>query len=436
MSRFIIRGGQPLQGSLIIGGSKNSALAIMAAATLAHGECVLENVPKQSDVWTMAMILRSLGAEVWFDSADRLHINGAGISRAKAPYELVRRMRASFYVAGVLLARLGRAEVPLPGGCSIGSRPVDFHIKGFERMGAQVDIEHGFMKARAKRLRGARHFINRASVGTTINLLLAASTADGFTVLENAAKEPEVVDVSIFLNAMGAKVRGAGTDIIRVEGVPSLKGVRHAVIPDRVEAGTLAIAVGTVGGDVTLHNVMAEHLRSPLMKLSEAGAEIIDTDNQIRIRQENRAQAVDIETAVYPGFPTDLQQPFVSMLSVAEGTSVVRETVFDGRFRYADELRRLGADIKIERDTAIIRGVQRLTGAPVEVTDLRAGAALVVAALAAYGETEVSNIEIIDRGYENLDEKLRGLGANIHRVDDGATEPVDFSVLQEANIAL
>ncbi len=436
MSRFIIRGGQPLHGSLTIGGSKNSALAIMAAATLANGECILENVPKQSDVWTMAMILRSLGAEVWFDAADRLHINGVGISRVKAPYELVRRMRASFYVAGVLLARLGRAEVPLPGGCSIGSRPVDFHIKGFQRMGAQVEIEHGFMKARAKRLHGARHFINRASVGTTINLLLAASTAEGYTILENAAKEPEVVDLSIFLNAMGAKVRGAGTDVIRVEGVASLKGVRHAIIPDRVEAGTLAIAVGAVGGDVTLHNVMAEHLRSPLMKLYEAGAEIIENDNQIRIRQDGRPLAVDIETAVYPGFPTDLQQPFVAMLSVADGTSVVRETVFDGRFRYVDELRRLGADIKVERDTAIVRGVHRLTGAPVEVTDLRAGAALVIAGLTAYGETEVNNVEIIDRGYENFDQKLRLLGADIQRIDDGTADRVDFTLLREADVAL
>lgn len=436
MARFIIRGGQPLQGALTIGGSKNSALAVMAAAALADGECVLENIPKQSDVWTMAMILRSLGVEVWFDAADALHINGSTLRRYQAPYELVRRMRASFYVAGVLLAKLGRAEVPLPGGCSIGSRPVDFHIRGFERMGAHIDIEHGNMKARARRLRGARIFINRASVGTTINLMLAACMAEGSTILENAAKEPEVVDVAIFLNTMGAKIRGAGTDVIRIEGVPSLQGVRYSIIPDRVEAGTMAIAVAAVGGDVVLQNVMPEHLRSPLLKLQEAGVEVSDEDNQIRIRRESGVYAVDVETAVYPGFPTDLQQPFVALMSIAEGTSVVRETIFDGRFRYVDELRRLGADIKVERDTAIVRGVRRLTGAPVEVTDLRAGAALVIAALAAYGETEVSNIEILDRGYEDFDAKLRQLGADVRRVSPSGSLRHDFSLLREANVAL
>lgn len=438
MSRMIIRGGRPLQGTITVSGSKNSALAIMAAAALAETECILENIPKHSDVWTMGMILRSLGAEVWFDERDRLHIHGAGIDTHRASYDLVRQMRASFYVAGVLLSRMGAAEVPLPGGCSIGSRPVDFHIKGFRQLGAEVTIEHGYMKAKAHRLLGSRLFINRASVGTTINMLLAACRAEGVTVLENAAKEPEVVDVGIFLNAMGAKIRGAGTDVIRVEGGGPLRGVEHAIIPDRLEAATYAVAVTAVGGEITLTNVMPEHLRSPILKLVEAGATIEEGDSHMRVAHQGRCQAVDVETAVYPGFPTDLQQPFVALMSCAQGTSVVRETVFDGRFRYVDELRRLGSDIKVERDTAIVRGVPQLTGAPVEVTDLRAGAALVVAALTAKGETELTQIDIVDRGYEQLEEKLQELGADIRRVhdEDDAPQGRDFSVFRETNVAL
>lgn len=436
MARILIRGGQPLQGSVAVSGSKNSALAIMAAAAMAEEECILENIPRQHDVWTMAMILRSLGADVWFDADDRLHIDGAGIHHSSPPYELVRRIRASFYVAGLLLSLRGYAEVPLPGGCSIGSRPVNFHIKGFERLGAKVVIEHGHMKAEAPKLTGTRLFINRASVGTTINMLLAACKAEGTTFLENAAKEPEVVDVAIFLNSMGARIRGAGTDIIRIDGADRLRGVTHTIIPDRLEAATFAMAVGAVGGHVTLTNVMPEHLRSPLLKLMESGVAVTENDAQLTVACDGPLQAVDIETAVYPGFPTDLQQPFVSMLSIAEGTSLIRETVFDGRFRYVDELRRLGADIKVERDTAIIRGVDRLTGAPVEITDLRAGAALVVAGLAAEGETELNEVGILDRGYELLDAKLCSLGADVVRLDDDGPDMPDFNVLKEANIAL
>ncbi|NLN28154.1 MAG: UDP-N-acetylglucosamine 1-carboxyvinyltransferase [Firmicutes bacterium] len=436
MARMLIRGGNPLHGTITVSGSKNSALAIMAAAGLAEEECILENVPRQYDVWTMAMILRSIGAEVWFDAAGRLHINGKGIRPVSPPYDLVRRIRASFYVAGLLLALRGYAEVPLPGGCSIGSRPVNFHIKGFEQLGAKVTIEHGCMKARAPKLTGTHYFINRASVGTTINMLLAACRAEGTTILENAAKEPEVVDVAIFLNSMGARIRGAGTDVIRIDGATRLSGVEHTIIPDRLEAATFAIAVGTVGGRVTLHNVMPEHLRSPIMKLREAGLTIEENDASLTVSGEGRMQAVDIETAVYPGFPTDLQQPFVSMLSLADGTSVVRETVFDGRFRYVDELLRMGADIKVERDTAIVRGVERLTGAPVEVTDLRAGAALMIAGLAAEGETELSQAHIIDRGYEQFDDKLRTLGADVRRVDVDEEDVPDFTVLGEASVAL
>ena len=314
-------------------------------------------------------------------------------------------MRASFYVAGLLLARLGVAEVPLPGGCALGSRPVDYHIKGFQNLGAQISIEHGYMKAQAASLSGCKNYINRSSVGTTVNLMLAASTAEGTTILENPAKEPEVVDLAICLNSMGARIRGAGTDVIRIDGVKRLRGTEHTIIPDRIEAGTYALAAAITQGRV-LRNVVTDHLRSPLLKLEEAGAIISEGPNELEIAVPQRMQAVDLETAAYPGFPTDLQQPFMAMLTLAEGTSVIRETIFD-RFRFVDELRRMGADLKVERDTAIVRGVSGLTGAPVEATDLRAGAALVLAGMAAEGTTEVGGVEMIDRGYERLEEKLR-----------------------------
>ncbi|HAN95004.1 MAG: UDP-N-acetylglucosamine 1-carboxyvinyltransferase [Limnochordia bacterium] len=415
MSVLIIEGGRPLRGSVDISGAKNSALAIVVAAALAtEGECVLDNIPQGSDVNTICQILQDLGVEVWYDDQRRLHVRGETLSKHKASYELVRRMRASFYSAGLLLARLGKAEVPLPGGCAIGSRPVDFHIKGFAQLGAEVVIEHGYMKAEATRLKGAHIYINRSSVGTTINLMIAASLAEGTTVLENAAKEPEVVDLAIFLNGMGAKIRGAGTESIRIEGVEKLRGIEYSIIPDRIEAGTFMLATAITGGDVVLRNVVAEHLRVPIVKMEEAGVRVTRSGTELRVVAPRRLKAVDVETLPYPGFPTDLQQPFVAAMCLADGTSVVRETIFD-RFRYVDELRRMGADIKTEQNTAIVRGVPQLTGAPVEVTDLRAGAALAIAALAAQGRTELYGAEIIDRGYEFFEEKLRSLGANIYR---------------------
>lgn len=415
MSVLIIEGGRPLRGSVDISGAKNSALAIVVAAALAtEGECVLDNIPQGSDVNTICQILQDLGVEVWYDDQRRLHVRGDTLSKHKASYELVRRMRASFYSAGLLLARLGKAEVPLPGGCAIGSRPVDFHIKGFAQLGAEVVIEHGYMKAEATRLKGAHIYINRSSVGTTINLMIAASLAEGTTVLENAAKEPEVVDLAIFLNGMGAKIRGAGTESIRIEGVEKLRGIEYSIIPDRIEAGTFMLATAITGGDVVLRNVVAEHLRVPIVKMEEAGVRVTRSGTELRVVAPRRLKAVDVETLPYPGFPTDLQQPFVAAMCLADGTSVVRETIFD-RFRYVDELRRMGADIKTEQNTAIVRGVPQLTGAPVEVTDLRAGAALAIAALAAQGRTELYGAEIIDRGYEFFEEKLRSLGANIYR---------------------
>lgn len=415
MSRLIIEGGRPLRGSVDISGAKNSALAIVVAAALAtEGECVLDNIPQGSDVSTICQILQELGVDIWYDDQQRLHVRGETLSKYQASYELVRRMRASFYSAGLLLARLGRAEVPLPGGCAIGSRPVDYHIKGFSQLGAEVVIEHGYMKAETKRLKGAHIYVNRASVGTTINLMIAASLAEGTTVLENAAKEPEVVDLAIFLNGMGARVRGAGTESIRIDGVDKLRGIEYSIIPDRIEAGTFILATAITGGDVVLKNVVAEHLRVPIVKMEEAGVRITRSGTELRVEAPRRLKSVDVETLPYPGFPTDLQQPFVAAMCVADGTSVVRETIFD-RFRYVDELRRMGADIKTEQNTAIVRGVPQLTGAPVEITDLRAGAALAIAALAAQGRTELHSPEIIDRGYEYFEEKLRALEANIYR---------------------
>lgn len=415
MSRLIIEGGRPLQGEIEISGAKNSALAIIVAAALAsEGKSILENVPRGSDITTICEILQELGAEASFDEEHRLHISGAGLKKHRASYDLVRKMRASFYAAGLLLARLGHAEVPLPGGCAIGSRPVDFHIKGFSQMGAEVVIEHGYMKAQAQRLQGTQIYVNRASVGTTINLMIAASLADGTTILENAAKEPEVVDLAIFLNGMGAKIRGAGTEVIRIEGVKSLRGIEYSIIPDRIEVGTFMFATAITGGEVLLKSVVAEHLRVPIVKLEEAGVIITRGNNDLLIQAPTRLQPVDVETMPYPGFPTDLQQPLVAAMATAEGTSVVRETIFD-RFRYVDELRRMGADIKTERGTAIIRGIKQLTGAPVEITDLRAGAALAIAALGAEGRTELYGVEILDRGYEFFEDKLRRLGANIWR---------------------
>ncbi|NMB46357.1 MAG: UDP-N-acetylglucosamine 1-carboxyvinyltransferase [Firmicutes bacterium] len=417
MAKLLIRGGTPLKGNVRISGAKNSALPIIVAACLADGESVLENIPRDIDVYTISMILQELGAEIWFDEQKRLHVIPDGLDRYQASYDLVRRMRASFYVTGLLLARLGKAEVPLPGGCALGSRPVDYHLKGFQSLGAAVSIEHGFVKAEASKLVGSKIYINRSSVGTTINLMLAASRAQGSTILENAAKEPEVVDLAIYLNSMGARVRGAGTDVIRIDGVDSLRGTEYGIISDRIEAGTFMVACGITGGELVLENVVPEHLRSTILKCEEAGLEIEETVDTIRVSSKHRPQAVDLETAPYPGFPTDLQQPFAAMMSIADGASIIRETIFD-RFRYVDELRRMGADIRVDRDTAIIRGVMELTGAQVEATDLRAGAALVLAALAAKGETEISGVELVDRGYEHLDVKLRQLGADVQRIPE------------------
>ncbi|HOB21911.1 MAG: UDP-N-acetylglucosamine 1-carboxyvinyltransferase [Firmicutes bacterium] len=417
MGKLQIEGGRRLEGVIPISGAKNSALAIIMAAALAKGESILENVPHDTDVAVACQILEELGVKTFWDHEGKLHIQADNLRAYQAPHELVRKMRASFYVAGVLLARLGKAEVPLPGGCSLGSRPVDFHLKGFSSMGAEISIEYGCMKAEAKKLSGCKYYINRASVGTTVNLMLAASLAEGTTLLENAAKEPEIVDLAIYLNSMGAKIRGAGTEVIRIDGVKELVGVEYDVIPDRIEAGTYLLAAAITGGDITVTDVVPEHLRAFLLKLRETGVQVEEGESTIRAICRERPKAVDIETAPYPGFPTDLQQPFLALMTIADGTSVIRETIFD-RFRFVDELRLMGADVKTERDTAIVRGVDKLLAAPIEATDLRAGAALVLAALAAEGVTTITGVEYLDRGYEFLEDKLASVGAKVKRLKE------------------
>lgn len=421
MTKFVVTGGNRLQGCVRISGSKNSTLALMFAAALGKDDVVLTNIPLNSDVKTVAEILRSIGVRVDFEGQSVI-INGKDITNHQPPYELVRRIRASVYTVGLLLGRLGLADVAMPGGDEIGTRPVDLHMRGFQTLGAEVSIEHGQMVCKSSGLRGATYYVNKVSVGATINMMLAAALAEGTTIIDNPAKEPEVVDCAILLNSMGAKIRGAGTASIKIEGVQSLHGCEHTPIPDRIEAGTFMIAAAATGGDVQVSNVITEHLRMVISKLRETGAEIIEGDNDIRVISNHRLKTVDVDTGVYPGFATDLQAPFGVLLSQAEGTGIICETVFDNRFRYIDELRRMGADIKVERDTAIFRGVERLSGAPVVATDIRAGVALVIAGMMAEGVTEVSGISHIERGYERFDEKLKDLGADLKRVSESLEE--------------
>lgn len=417
MARLIISGGQPLAGEITVEGSKNSALPIIAAAALAsQGVSILDNVPRYTDILDLCQILQDLGATVEWEDINRLRIEASQLSGFRAPYQLARKLRGSTYLVGLLLARLGRAEVAFPGGCQIGSRPVNFHLQGFQALGAEMWLEHGSIHGiSAGRLRASRIYIERASFGTTINLMIAGSLAEGSTVLENAAMEPEIVDIANFLNAMGGRVRGAGTNMIRIDGVSHLHGAQHEVIPDRLEAGTYLLAGAMTMGNVTVANVIPEHLRTVLSKLEQSGSTIVEDMDKIQISTTQRPQAVDIETMPHPGFPTDLQPQMVSLLVLAQGVSVVQETIFENRFAYSNELVRIGADIKVDRETAIIRGVQRLTGAPVAAQDIRGGAALVLAGLVAEGETIVENVEYIDRGYHAIERKLNQLGAHIIR---------------------
>jgi len=415
VDRLLITGGRRLAGEIRVGGAKNSALKLMAAALLAEGRTELRNVPDIADCRTMTDVLGRLGAGVErHDGA--LTIDASGPLEPETPYELVRRMRASILVLGPLLARTGRARVAMPGGCNIGRRKIDLHIRGLERMGAEFSYDHGYLVAEASaRLRGAVLSLDFPSVGATENLLMAAVSAAGTTVIENAAREPELQDLADFLVAMGAGIEGVGTPTIEVEGVDTFTPTRHTVIPDRIEAGTFAVAACVTRGDVTLGGARADHLDLVLAKLDEAGARISVKESGVRVTMDERPRAVDLVTLPYPGFPTDLQPPIMALLATADGTSIITENVFESRFMFVDELNRMGADIRTEGHHAVVRGVDRLSSAPVRALDLRAGAALILAALGADGVTEIADVGHVDRGYEDIDSKLSALGAEVGR---------------------
>ena len=417
METLIINGGGTLRGSVEINGAKNAAVAILSAAVLASkSKCVIDNIPDIEDVHCLERILLDLGCSVKKTSKNVLEIDATDINTVNACTEDVRRMRASYYFIGSLLARFKKAKVELPGGCPIGVRPIDQHIKGFEALGAKVTIEHGAVLVEAESLKAANIFFDVVSVGATINVMIAATMAEGTTVLENVAKEPHVVDVANFLNSMGADIKGAGTDVIRIKGVNELVGCNYSVIPDQIEAGTFMIAAAATKGDVTITNIIPKHLESISAKLIEMGAIVEEDDDSIRVTVDNKLRGVNVKTAPYPGFPTDVQQPMSVLLSVTKGRSLVTESIWENRHKHTDELKKMGAMIKVEGRTAIIDGVENLEGAKVIATDLRAGAAMVIAGLIANGETEIVDIEHIDRGYPHIEEKFRSLGADIRRV--------------------
>lgn len=417
MDKIIVKGGSPLQGTIRVSGAKNAVLPILAASLLSTTKTRLLDVPALADVGVISSVLKELGANIE-EKPGELYISVPMVTETEAPYEYVRQMRASFLVMGPLLARAGRARISLPGGCAIGTRPIDLHLKGFAALGADIRFGSGYIEARSSELKGAKIYLDFPSVGATENIMMAATLARGVTTLENAAEEPEIVDLANFLNSMGAKIKGAGTKVIRIEGVPELSGTTHAVIPDRIEAGTYLVAAAITQGNVLVENVIEDHLKPVVAKLIESGVEIIEENNGIRVNCPCRVKGIDIKTLPYPGFPTDMQAQLMALTTIAEGTSIITETVFENRFMHVNELKRMGAKIKIEGRTAIVQGVRKLTGAQVKATDLRAGAAMILAGLAAEGETEVSNVYHIDRGYENLIEKLQGIGASIHRVEE------------------
>jgi len=416
LDKMIVRGGKALVGNVKVSGAKNAVLPIIAASILAEkGTSVISDVPALDDVRTICDLLKSMGISLTYDH-EVLTIDASSLSSVEASYELVRKMRASFLVMGPLLARKGRARVALPGGCAIGTRPIDQHLKGFEAMGAKIDIGQGFIDASVEgRLKGAKIYLDIASVGATENIMMAAALAEGTTVIENAAEEPEIVDLANYLNRMGAKIRGAGTGSIRIEGVESLKGCTHCVIPDRIEAGTFMVAAAITGGDVFVEGAICDHLKSVTAKLREMGVEVDEQENGIRVTRKGKLKAVDLKTLPYPGFPTDMQSQMMALLLVSEGTSIVTETVFENRFMHVEEFRRMNANIKIEGRSAIVEGGSKLTGSKVAATDLRAGAALVLAGLVSEGETEVTALHHIDRGYVHFVEKLQALGADVER---------------------
>lgn len=417
MDKLLIKGGTSLNGSITVSGAKNAALPILAGSLLASAPVTVRNVPQLKDVATMITLLQSMGVIVTFDDRLDIEVDATRVNDWRAPYELVKTMRASILVLGPLVARYGDAYVSLPGGCAIGARPVNLHVQGLQAMGAEVVVENGYIHAKAERLQGANIILDTVTVTGTENLMMAAALADGETILENAAREPEVIDVANFLNSMGANVSGAGTSTIRITGVTELGGAEHTVLPDRIETGTYLVGAAMTGGKVRLHNAASEHLDAVVLKLREAGASVDIGDREIAIDMHGRrAESVDIRTTPYPGFPTDMQAQFCALNAVAQGVGTITETIFENRFQHVLELQRMGADIHIEGNTAVCRGVDRLTAAPVMATDLRASAGLVLAGLAAAGETLVDRIYHVDRGYERIEEKLRQLGAQIKRV--------------------
>ena len=419
MTKYQIQGGFPLRGTIEISGAKNAAVAIIPAALLVDGVCRIENIPQISDVTLILQILRELGAEVRTVNRTTVDVDCSHIRNRQVPYELARKIRASYYLVGALLGRFGWAEVPLPGGCDLGGRPIDQHIKGFVAMGADVDVRNGLICAQVPgggRLTGGQVYLDMVSVGATMNIMLSAALANGMTIIENAAKEPHIVDLANFLNSMGADIMGAGTDVIKVRGVPGLRGGSYSIIPDQIEAGTYMAAVAAAGGEVRIKNVIPKHMEAITDKLEKAGATVIEYDDSIRVMRDTELSKVNVKTLPHPGFPTDMQPQMTALLSIAHGTSIVTEGVWDNRFRYVDELRRMGAQIQVDGKVAVIEGVPQLTGAPVRAVDLRAGAAVLIAAMTARGTTEIEDIEHIERGYEDIVEKLTALGANVRKV--------------------
>ena len=418
MERYVMHGGKPLQGEVVIGGAKNAALGILAAAIMTDETVTIDNLPNVRDVQVLLDAIEGIGAKVRRIDAHTVEINGSSISGLSVDYEFIKKIRASYYLLGALLGKYKSAEVARPGGCVIGARPIDLHLKGFKALGAEVDVSHGLISAKAERLVGNHIYMDKVSVGATINVMMAASMADGKTIIENAAKEPHVVDVANILNSMGANIRGAGTDVIRIHGVEKLHGTTYSVIPDQIEAGTFMFAAAATHGDVTVRNVIPKHLEATTAKLLEVGCQVIEYDDAVRVIAKNPLQPTSVTTLPYPGFPTDMQPQMAVVLGIASGTSTVTESIFENRFKYVDELNRMGANIKVEGNIAIIHGVSNYSGAEVSAPDLRAGAALVMAGLAGEGITIVDDIQYIQRGYEYFEEKLRGLGAEIEKVSD------------------
>ena len=418
MEQYIIKGGKPLVGEVTIGGAKNAALGILPAAILSNETVTIDNLPDVSDINILLQALEGIGASVERINAHKVKINGSQITTGCIEYDYIRKIRASYYLLGALLGKYKSAQVALPGGCNIGSRPIDQHIKGFEALGADVKIRNGMIDARAEKLVGSHIYLDCASVGATINIMLAACLAEGKTIIENTAKEPHVVDVANFLNAMGADIKGAGTDIIRINGVKSLHGCEYSIIPDQIEAGTFMVAAAATKGDILIKDVIPKHLEAITAKLEEIGASVEEFDDAVRVVATKRLGHTHVKTLTYPGFPTDMQPQITTLLALSQGTSIVTESIFENRFKYVDELARMGANIKVEGNSAIIDGVEGFTGAVVSAPDLRAGAAIVVAGLAAEGITIVDSIGYIERGYEGFEKKLQALGAVMEKLDD------------------